>query len=111
MNMSDKDIKRVYTKRRKLLKDGYCVRCGNKLSETRMHCKYFPERNGELISKGGIMKDNKCPRCKTDLMEFCFKDMLEEAKAKAKEIKSKPKAKKKTKKKCSQKDPIQTAMF
>jgi hypothetical protein len=99
--MSDKDIKRVYEKRRKLLKTGHCVRCGHKLTETRMNCKGFPELKGQLIAKGGIMKNKKCPSCETDLMEFCFKDLMEEAKAKAKAIVDKAKAKpaKKTTKK------------
>lgn len=112
MNQTDKEIKRVYEKRRKLLKAGHCVRCGHKLSETRMDCKYFPERKGELIAKGGIMKDKKCPNCETDLMEFCFKDLMEEAKAKAKDIVKKAKAP--VKKKCAKKkkaEAVQDILF
>lgn len=110
MYLTDKEIKKVYQKRRKLLKTGHCVCCGHKLTETRMNCEYFPERQGELISKGGIMKDYKCPRCETDLMEFCFKDMEEEAKSKAKKIVEKAKSKTK-KKKCTKKNPNQSEMF
>jgi len=116
--MEDKDIKKIYVKRRKLLKMGHCVRCAHKLTETRMHSKYFPERDGELIAKGGIMKDGKCPRCETDLMEFCFQDLYDEAKAKAKEIKQQAKDSikpaKKTKKKCAKKvvkKPKQDSLF
>ena len=90
-HMEDNDIKKIYVKRRKLFKTGHCVRCGYKLTETRMHSKYFPERNGELIAKGGIMKDKKCPSCGVDLMEFCFQDLYDEAKSKAKEIKQQAK--------------------
>jgi hypothetical protein len=63
-----------------------------------MDCKWFPEQKGELVAKGGIRKDHKCPNCETDLMEFCFQDMLDEAKAKAKDIIDKAKATRKANK-------------
>jgi hypothetical protein len=112
--MDQKEKKKYYNKRRKLLKTGHCVRCGHKLTETRMNCKYFPERDGELIGKGGIMKDHKCPNCETDLMEFCFKDLMDEAKAKAKVIvkEAKDQVKKKvTKKSCKKKTVKQESLF
>jgi len=126
--LTDKEIKRIYVKRRHFLKSGHCVRCCQKLTETRKDCEWFPEQKGELIAKGGIMKDGKCPRCETDLIEFCFQDLLDDAnniidKAKekskdiiekanlqAKEIK---KIQKKTKKKSSKKsqNEVQDCMF
>lgn len=111
--LPDKDKKKYYNKRRKLLQTGHCVRCGHKLTKTVMNCKYFPEKDGELIAEGGIMKDHKCPNCKTDLMEFCFKDMMDTAKDKAKDIvaKAKEKTKKKTTKKCKKKTTKQSELF
>lgn len=97
-NLTDKEIKRIYNKRRKTLKSGHCVRCLHKLTPTYMDCKYFPERKGELVAKGGIRQDKKCPNCETDLIEFCFQDLLDEAKAKAKEIILEAKAQKKANK-------------
>lgn len=97
-NLTDKEIKRIYNKRRKVLQTGHCVRCLEKLTPTYMNCKWFPERKGELVATGGIRKDNKCPKCETDLMEFCFQDLFDEAKAKAKEIILEAKAQKKANK-------------
>jgi len=73
---------------------------------------YFPERDGELIAKGGIMKNNKCPSCETDLLVFCFQDILDEANAKAKDIVEKAKESAKTIKnkkaiKCCKKNKIE----
>jgi len=85
-NLNDKEIKRIYVKRRKTLKKGNCIRCGTNLTPVIFSCKWFPKRIGEVLTKGGITKEKKCPRCETDLMEFCFQDLLDEAKFKAKEI-------------------------
>jgi len=106
-NISDKDIKKMYNKRRKWLKKGNCPRCAENLEPVISNHSWFPEDKGTVLHKGGITKDNKCPNCETDLMEFCFQDMLDEAKAKAKEIVQQAKAtsgsKKVTKKKVSKK--------
>ena len=85
-NVDDASIKRTYKKRRNRLKQGHCPACIHKLTETRMNSPFFPERKGELISKGGIMKDKTCPRCGMDLMKFSFQDLYDEAKHKAKLI-------------------------
>jgi len=80
-----------------------------------MNCKWFPELNGELVAKGGIMKDKKCPNCDLDLMEFCFQDLYDEAKAKAKDIvkdaKSAPVKKSKKVSKKKSKNPDQDCLF
>lgn len=39
------------------------------------------------------MSNYKCPNCKTDILDFCFKDLEEEAKSKAKNITEKAKTK------------------
>ena len=38
------------------------------------------------MTNGGMTKDKKCPRCETDLIEFCFQDMYDEVESKVKEI-------------------------
>jgi len=90
-NLTDKEIKRVYEKRRKLLQKGHCVRCGENLKPVIFDNPWFPERKGEVLHKGGITKKRQCPRCKTNLIKFCFGDLLDEAKAEAKEIVEKAK--------------------
>lgn len=120
VNMTDKEIKTVYKKRRKNLETCHCPRCGEVLREVKMNCKYLPELKGKLLLKGGIMKDNKCPNCETDLMEFCFQDMIDVAKEKARVIVEKGKEKVKsltskkksvTKKKTKKSDNKQPQVF
>lgn len=104
-NLSDKEIKKIYKKRRQVLKRGYCFHCCHNLKPIVFESDWFPERKGEILSKGGITKDKRCPHCGTDLIEFCFQDLLDEARHKAKEI-YKEKPKKKVKKKAKPKGQI-----
>lgn len=83
--ISEKETKTVCRLRQKLLQDGHCPRCGGQLAEVRHACEWFPEKIGELITKGiGVTEDGECPKCEINLIEFCFEDLLNKAKDKAK---------------------------
>jgi len=85
-NLEDKEIKRIYNKRRKILKTNHCPHCGNDLVRIVFNHRWFPKRKGEVLTEGGMTKEKKCPICETDLVEFCFQDMLDEVNAKVKKI-------------------------
>lgn len=60
MMLSRKEISRIYQKRRETLSHGNCLRCG------------------EWILRTGIRKNSECPRCDTNLEEFCFEEDLKD---------------------------------
>jgi len=58
--MTQKEISRIYQKRRKTLSQGNCLRCG------------------EWIARKFIRKDSSCPSCDINLEEFCFEPDLKD---------------------------------
>lgn len=58
--MTQKEISRIYQKRRKTLSQGNCLRCG------------------EWIARKFIRLNSSCPNCDTNLEEFCFESNLKD---------------------------------
>jgi tRNA(Ile2) C34 agmatinyltransferase TiaS len=56
--LTKKEISKIYLKRRKILEDGNCVRCGS------------------LLKSSGITKHYECLHCGTNLEELCFESEL-----------------------------------